>query len=324
MGIDVGPGQQSTTRPVKIAVVIPAYKVEKHLTQLLHQIGPEVSAIIIVDDACPSHSGINASGEVKDDRIHVVRHETNLGVGGAVKSGYKKALELGMDVVVKIDGDGQMDPSLILNLVAPILHGEAEYSKGNRFFDVGSLSSMPKLRIFGNLVLSFYSKLSSGYWSIFDPNNGFTAIRASKLRLLPLEKISNRYFFESDMLFQLGLLSSIVADVPMDSKYGTEKSNLRITRVLFEFPYKHSRNATKRIFYNYFLRDFSIASIELLLGMGLTLFGAIYGLSNYLHYRSIGEFTPTGTQIVVAMSVLSGLQFLLGFLAIDMRRNRSI
>jgi len=324
MGTDVGGNQQSTIHPIKIAVVIPAYKVEKHLTQLLHQIGPEVSAIIIVDDACPSHSGINASGEVKDYRIHLVRHETNLGVGGAVKSGYKKALELGMDVVVKIDGDGQMDPSLILNLVAPILHGEAEYAKGNRFFDVDSLSSMPKLRIFGNLVLSFYSKLSSGYWSIFDPNNGFTAISAIKLQSLPLEKISNRYFFESDMLFQLGLLSTVVADVPMDSKYGTEKSNLKITRVLFEFPYKHSRNATKRIFYNYYLRDFSVASIELLLGLSLTLFGAIYGLSNYLHYRSIGEFTPTGTQIVVAMSILSGLQFLLGFLAIDMRRNRSI
>jgi hypothetical protein len=217
-----------------------------------------------------------------------------------------------------------MDPSLIPKLIAPIVNGDADYAKGNRFFNIDSLRSMPRVRILGNLVLSFHSKLSTGYWSIFDPNNGFTAISAEKLRLLPFEKISNRYFFESDMLFQLGLQASVVADVPMDSKYGNEESNLRIMRVLFEFPYKHARNTFKRIFYNYYLRDFSIASIELLVGIGLTLFGAIYGLSKYFHYRNLGEFTPTGTQIIVAMSVLSGLQFLLGFLAIDMRRNRSI
>lgn len=307
-----------------IAVVIPAYRVEEHLVDLLTKLGPEVKAIVIIDDACPSNSGIKASERVKDPRIHLIVHQVNLGVGGAMKSGYRKALDLGMDIVVKLDGDGQMDPGLISQLVAPIVEGKASYSKGNRFFKVESLRDMPKIRIFGNLVLSFYSKISSGYWSIFDPNNGFTAIASSQLRLIPLDKISNRYFFESDMLFQLGLISTVIADVPMDSKYGTEKSSLRISRVLFEFPYKHTRNAFKRIFYNYFLRDFSVASIELLVGLGLTLFGPIYGIMNYLHYRNIGEFTPTGTQIVVAMSTLSGLQFLLGFLAIDMRRNRSI
>lgn len=315
---------EPNTSRLQIAVVIPAFHVENHLPELLRKIGPEVSAIIIVDDACPSRSGFNASKNSDDGRIHLIEHPENLGVGGAVKSGYQKALELGMDVVVKIDGDGQMDPALIQDLIAPITSQRADYSKGNRFYKIESLKQMPKVRIFGNLVLSFFSKLSTGYWSIFDPNNGFTAINATKLKSLPFDKISNRYFFESDMLFQLGLTSTIIADIPMDSKYGAEKSSLKIRRVLFEFPYKHTRNALKRVFYNYYLRDFSFASIELILGLSLSLFGVIFGLTNYIHYRNLGEFTPTGTQIVVVMSILSGLQFLLGFLAIDMRRNKSI
>ena len=309
---------------LSVGVVIPSYKVSNHLSSLLLKIGSDVQTIIIVDDACPEKSGKNAAETSSDPRVILIENKVNLGVGGAIKEGYKLALNLGLDVVVKLDGDGQMDPSLIPKLIAPIVKGDADYAKGNRFFNIESLRSMPKIRILGNLVLSFHSKLSTGYWSIFDPNNGFTAISVQKLKSLPFEKISNRYFFESDMLFQLGLQASVVADVPMDSKYGNEKSNLKIMRVLFEFPYKHTRNTFKRIFYNYYLRDFSIASIELLVGIGLTLYGAIFGLSKYIHYRNIGEFTPTGTQIIVAMSVLSGLQFLLGFLAIDMRRNRSI
>lgn len=308
----------------KIGVVIPAFKVTKHLSPLVQKIGAEVQTIIIVDDACPEHSGKIAAESSPDSRVLLIENSENLGVGGAVKEGYKLALKLDLDVIIKIDGDGQMDPALIPQLIAPIVNGKADYAKGNRFFNIDSLRSMPKVRIFGNLVLSFHSKLSTGYWSIFDPNNGYTAIRTETLKSLPLEKVSDRYFFESDMLFQLGLQSSVVADIPMNSRYGNEESNLRIKRVLFEFPYKHFRNTFKRIFYNYYLRDFSVASIELLVGAGLTLFGAIFGLSKYFHYRNLGEFTPTGTQIIVAMSVLSGLQFLLGFLAIDMRRNRSI
>ena len=221
--------------------------------------------------------------------MEIVRHDRNRGVGGAVITGYAKALTFGADVVVKIDGDGQMDPALIPKLVAPILNGEADYAKGNRFFNLESVQQMPAIRLFGNGVLSFLSKLSSGYWSIFDPTNGFTAIHARLINLLPMHRIHNRYFFESDMLFRLNLLRAVVVDVPMDAFYGEEESNLKITRVIFPFAWGHLRNLFKRTIYSYFLRDFSLASLELVLGGGLFMFGGLFGLRKNDTY-TLGSF----------------------------------
>ena len=163
------------------------------------------------------------------------------------------------------------------------------------------------------------SKLSTGYWLIFDPNNGFTAIDADMLRKLPLTKIDNRYFFESDMLFRLNLLRATVGDIPMNAIYGNEKSSLSVTKSIFEFFYKHNRNFWKRILYSYFLREFTLASLELLLGTILLGFGIAYGIINFLQSYANETATPTGTLILVAMSTLSGLQFLLGFFSYDIQ-----
>jgi glycosyltransferase involved in cell wall biosynthesis len=247
----------------------------------------------------------------------------NRGVGGAVLAGYRVAIDRQADVIVKLDGDGQMDPTLISSFVAPILAQEADYTKGNRFFNLESLRSMPALRVFGNAGLSFISKLSSGYWKVMDPTNGYTAIDARIAQALPFEKISTRYFFESDMLFRLNTLQAVVQDIPMDSVYGDEQSNLRIKRVLLEFPRLHAIRFFKRIFYTYFLRDFNAASVQLLVGVALTLSGVIFGLVKWSHYSELNIAAPTGTVLLATIQVIIGIQCLLSWITYDVNCNPS-
>ena len=140
--------------------------------------------------------------------------------------------------------------------------GEADYTKGNRFTSLNDLAQMPGLRTFGNAVLSFAAKASTGYWNIFDPTNGFTAIHTAVLAQIPLDRVAERYFFESDMLFRLSIARARVLDMPMSAVYGMEKSNMKIARIILPFAAGHLRNLLKRIFYNYFLRDFHVASLE--------------------------------------------------------------
>lgn len=319
----------------RIAVVIPCYRVTRHVLGVISEIGPEVWRIYVVDDECPDESGRHVESYCRDSRVVVLRHEANQGVGGAVMTGYTAAIADGAEVIVKVDGDGQMDPALISRFVDPILSGEADYSKGNRFFDLEQIRSMPPVRLFGNAVLSLLTKLSSGYWDLFDPTNGYTAIHADVVRHLPFEKISRRYFFETDMLFRLNTLRAVVIDVPMDAKYGDEVSNLKISKIAGEFLFKHLRNFSKRIFYNYFLRDMSLASLELPLGLLLFISGCSFGLYHWISSVGAGVATSAGTVMLAALPVLMGAQLILAFLGYDiasvprrplhlLRRNRSI
>ncbi|MGN6237767.1 glycosyltransferase family 2 protein [Dyella sp.] len=300
-----------------IAVVIPSYKVKDFILDVIASIPAHIQQVYVVDDACPSGSGKHVQEHCADPRVKVVFHDVNRGVGGAVMTGYRAAIDGGANIIVKIDGDGQMDPGLIDDFVGPICRGEADYTKGNRFYDLESLGSMPKLRVFGNAALSLMAKLSTGYWDLFDPTNGFTAIHADVARRLPYGRISERYFFETDMLFRLGTFRAAVVDVPMDAKYGDEVSNLKITRIFGEFLVKHIRNMFKRIFYNYFLRDMSVASLELVFGTLILLFGAIFGLTHWAHSASASVSTPVGTVIIAALCILCGFQLLLAFLNYD-------
>ena len=309
LGVDV--------RSPAIAAVIPCYKVAAQVVDLVGRIGPEVSLIVAVDDACPQGSGKLLQEQCADPRLQVVFHEQNRGVGGAVMTGYRHAIARGADVIVKLDGDGQMDPALLPQFVAPVLAGEADYTKGNRFYDLRFISRMPKARLFGNAVLSFMAKFSTGYWDLFDPTNGYTAISARVAGLLPHDRISERYFFESDMLFRLGTFRAVVRDVPMDAAYGDEVSNLKIGHVLPEFLAKHTGNFMKRLFYGYFLRDVSVASLELVCGVVLLLFGTLYGGWHWWQSFSSGQPAATGVIMLAAMPVLIGLQLLLAFLAYD-------
>jgi hypothetical protein len=176
---------------------------------------------------------------------------------------------------------------------------------------------MPILRMIGNAGLSFLTKLSSGYWGLFDPTNGYTAISAKVVQYLPLDKISKGYFFESDMLFRLGTLRAVVMDLPADAIYGGEISNMKITRELPSFAYKNLRNFLKRILYNYFIRDFNYASLQLLLGTGLVIFGVMFGLKHWYQGLETESFASAGTVMVAGLTVMVGIQMLLGFLQYD-------
>lgn len=303
--------------PLGIAVIIPTYKAREHILGVLTNIGPEVSRIYVIDDRCPDNTGDYVLMHSHDKRVNVIKHTHNQGVGGAVMTGYKLAIHDGMTILIKIDSDGQMDPALIIDFIAPIISGEADYTKGNRFFDPEAVRLMPSARLYGNLVLSLACKLSSGYWNLLDPTNGYTALHADVARRLPFAKISHRYFFETDMLFRLNTLRAVVIDIPMEPKYGNETSNLRIPKIVGEFALKHLRNLFKRIFYNYYLRDMSLASIQLPLGMLLTSFGLFHGAYHWIYYANAGIATPSGTVMLSALPILTGLQFLLAFIGHD-------
>lgn len=308
---------------IRITVVIPCYKVRAQILDVLNGIPSFVDTVFVVDDACPEGTGTFVQANNKDPRVQIIYHETNQGVGGAVISGYQNAIESGSDIILKLDGDGQMDPSKMAALIAPLVQGKADYAKGNRFYNLETLKCMPASRIFGNAVLSFMNKLSTGYWDIFDPTNGYTAITKDIAIRIPWTKVSKRYFFESDLLFRLNTYRAVVVDIPMDAKYGNENSNLRISRVIGEFLYKHKRNALKRVFYNYFLRDFSIATLNLILGFFLVLGGAAFGTWSWYKSAMTGLPQTAGTVMLAALPIILGLQLLLSFLAYDVANTPS-
>jgi len=309
----------SAVTPGTVAVVIPCYRVVPAVLEVLRQVGPEADRIYCVDDACPDESGKFIEKQCRDPRVKVICHQKNQGVGGATVTGFRAALEDGAEIVVKIDGDGQMDPALLPRFLNPILAGRADYCKGNRFFSVESVQSMPALRLLGNALLSFVSKLSSGYWNIFDPTNGYVAIHSRVLAELPLGKIHQRYFFESDMLFRLNTIGAVVEDVPMQARYAGEHSSLRVDRVLFPFLFNHVRNFGKRIVYNHFLRNFSAASVELALGLVCLLFGVVFGAIRWCDSITSGVPVTAGTVMLAALPVILGSQLLLSFLNYDVR-----
>lgn len=302
-----------------IAMVIPAYRVERDIEAVLNSLPPYIKNIIVVDDASPDSTfeRVTAAAQ-KDERIIILRHSQNQGVGGAMLTGFQKALELNAQIIVKLDGDGQMDPARIPALIEPLIEGKADYTKGNRFRDFKSLQKMPFVRRVGNLGLSFLTKVATGYWNLFDPTNGFFAIRAEVLDRLPFEKIDRRYFFETSMLANLYLLNALVLDIPMPARYGNEISSLSIRRALFEFPYKLSTIFLRRILLRYYLYDFSMVSLYLLIGVPLLLFGGTFGGIKWIQYASQNIPAPTGTVMLPTLSVILGIQILLSAIEIDM------
>jgi glycosyltransferase involved in cell wall biosynthesis len=315
----IGPSDEAAapTARGRIAVVIPCYKVSRHILGVIAGLGTEVTDIYVVDDRCPEDSGKLVLAQNQDSRVRVLFNPENLGVGGAVMRGYRQAIADRVDIIVKVDGDGQMDPSMLPRLIAPILKDQADYAKGNRFYDLSRIGTMPPLRVFGNSMLSFMAKLSTGYWGVFDPANGYTAIAARVAAHLPMAKISRRYFFETDMLFRLNTLRAVVVDIPMHAVYRDETSNLHEGGIALEFAAKHGRNLFKRIIYNYFLRDMSIASLELVFGAAMLSFGLVYGSIHWARALAEHTATPLGVIMFAALPVLVGLQLLLAFLGFD-------
>jgi dolichol-phosphate mannosyltransferase len=302
-----------------IAVVIPCYRVRGQISRVLARIGPEVQKIYCVDDHCPENTGDFIEQNIKDPRIQVLRHSARKGVGGAMITGYRQALKDQAEIIVKLDGDDQMDPAYINALIHPVETGQADYTKGNRFYRMEDLKQMPAIRLFGNAVLSFFSKISTGYWDIFDPTNGYTAIHTKVLAMLPLEKIDEGYFYESDLLFRLNTVRAVVIDIPMKAIYGQETSHLRIAKSIPEFFFKHTRNFIKRIFYVHFLRSFDLASLYFLTGIPLFIFGLAYGLYRWIDCSRRGVTATAGTVMLAGLPFLLGCQFFLSFFHHDMQ-----
>lgn len=302
---------------LRVAAVVPCYNEGPRVRRVLEAMPDLVDVIVAVDDASTDGTARTLSDH-PDARLVVLRHRENRGVGGAVVAGYRKALELGADVCVKLDGDGQMDPADVPRLVEPIRRGEAEYAKGNRFFQSRQLGLMPRLRLLGNGVLSFLTKLVSGYWSVFDPTNGFTAVRSDVLRRIDLDRLHEGWFFETSMLVELSLVDARVRDVTIPARYGDEESSLRILPVLLAFPPLLLRGLSRRFFWRYMIRDFNAVTVCVLAALPALAFGVAFG--GYHWWRSVATGVPAtaGTTLLAALPVILGFQCLLTALVLDM------
>lgn len=302
----------------RIGVVVPAYRVAAHIEKVVRGAPAFVRTIIVVVDASPDDTYERVAA-LKDPRVVLLRHEKNQGVGGAMQTGFRKALELGLDIVVKMDGDDQMDPEEMPRLIAPLLRGEADMTKGNRYEHTSALKSMPLIRVIGNAGLTFLVKLASGYWNLFDPANGYIALRADVLRRFDLAKLHRRYFFESGLLIQLGILRAVVRDVAMPARYGDEKSSLSVTRTLFGFPPKLLWGFVRRIFWRHFVYDFTAVSMYLLLGLPALIWGVAYGAVVWFEVLETKIDATAGQVMLAAMPIILGVQFLSQCLALDIQ-----
>jgi dolichol-phosphate mannosyltransferase len=301
-----------------VVVIIPAYQAENTITNVIDNIPGWVSTIVVVNDCSGDHTR-EIVENLNHPRVCLINLDKNQGVGGAMKLGYKKALELDADIIVKMDSDGQMDPHYLIPLITPILKKKADYSKGNRFLNATELNQMPAVRRMGNMFLSFLTKLSSGYWTIFDPTNGYTAISRNALSVLELDRLENRYFFETSMLMELYLHRIAIRDVLIPAKYNGEKSSLSEVKSLFEFPPKLAKGLLRRIYLSYFLKDFNAISMLLSFGLISLIFGMIWGIVYWVKSAITEIPASTGTVMIAVLPIILGIQFILQAFILDIQ-----
>jgi glycosyltransferase involved in cell wall biosynthesis len=299
-----------------IHVVIPAYNEGPFIGPLLSNLPGYIDKIIVVDD-CSSDDTFRVATASVDPRVVVITTAYNCGVGGAMCMGYRKALELGGELLVKMDGDGQMAPEHLVLLLDAIIDRGYDYAKGNRFLHTAAINQMPAVRIFGNIILTFLTKAASGYWHIFDPQNGYTVIRSNALRTISLETLNQRFFFENDMLVRLNIQNYRVIDVAIPAQYGQEVSHLKISSVLFTFPPLLLGRLAYRVIQKYVLRNFSPIALFLLLGLPIFLWGSLFGVYLWVRVAITGEATPTGSIMLALVPIVLGFQLLLQAIVLD-------
>ena len=303
---------------IRVGVVIPAYRVADKVETVIRGIPPWIGAIIVIDDRSPDDTAARVE-RLGDRRVTLLRHEKNQGVGGAMATGFAEAVRQGLDIAVKMDGDDQMDPAILPEILAPLLGHEADMVKCNRYASLGHVEEMPTVRLVGNAGLTFLVKMASGYWNNFDPANGYLAVRTDVLRRLDLAKLPKRYYFESGLLVEMGILRAVVADVPASARYGDEISSLSVTRTLFEFPPRLFAGLVRRILWRYFVQDFSAVSVFLVIGFPSLLFGVVFGAASYWHYSRLGEFAPVGVVMIGTLPIILGVQLLLQAIVLDIQ-----
>jgi glycosyltransferase involved in cell wall biosynthesis len=302
-------------------VVIPCYNVASHIAEVLSAIPEYVDRVVAVDDGSRDET-VKVVEATSDKRIELIRHDKNRGVGAAMRTGLARGAEAGADLLVKVDGDGQMDLADLTKLLDALVDDPRYgYAKGNRLVDQKSLSQMPRLRFIGNFALTFLTKLASGYWYVVDPQNGYLAIRRVVWERLDPARISDGYFFENDMLVGLNILDVPVKDVPIPARYGDERSSLRVRRVLFPFFFLLIRRTFYRVYMKYMLRDFSPIALFLLFGIPLFGWGVVFGAYQWWTHAELGIVTPTGTVIVAVVPLILGFQLLLQALVLDIQNS---
>ncbi len=294
----------------RIGVVIPAYNVASHVADVVKTIPQFVDRVVLVDD-CGTDGTSQLLGTLERVGVMVVRHAVNQGVGAAMVSGFKKALHEGVDIVVKMDGDGQMDPTYLPLLLDPIVDQRCGYAKGNRFLDNRALESMPATRLIGNYGLTFLTKLASGYWHIFDPQNGYLAIHAGTLQQMDLDHLAKRYFFENDMLVHLNILGVRIKDVSIPARYGDEQSSMRMSEILLTFPRYLFGRFWYRVYQKHILRDFSPIALFWVSGIPLLVWGGSFGAYTWAKSFLTGQVATTGTVMLSVLPFLLGFQLML-------------
>jgi dolichol-phosphate mannosyltransferase len=306
------------TKNISIAVVIPAFRAEATIGAVIQQVPECVYQIIVVDDASPDQTA-NIVARITDPRIILIRHERNLGVGGAMVSGYRKALESGADLIAKIDADGQMDPRYLDRFAAAAVRCRCDYVKANRFGHIANLAAMPKTRLAGNLALTIFTKFVSGYWNVFDPQNGYILITRKLLKRLDLDRIDQGYFFENSMLIQLNIMRARIAEIYLPAKYGAEVSSMKLPHIAQSFPGKLLRGFFYRIYQKYVFR--SLSPFAVLTGFGLIAitWGVLWGGAAWWISYTTRVAATTGTVMIALLPFLLGWSALLQAFVLDVQ-----
>jgi len=309
----------------RVAVIVPAYNEERMIGKVLKTVPAFIDHVIVVDDASQDRTGEVVKEHQKENpKIVYTRLMKNEGVGGGIVAGYKWARDHEVDISVVMAGDAQMDPSDLPQLLDPIANGEADYTKGNRLFTGKAWRIIPKTRYFGNAILSFLTKIASGYWHVADSQSGYAAISLKALQTLDLDSIYKRYGMPNDLLVKLNVYQFRVRDVPIHPIYGAgERSHMKIYKVIFTLSFLLFKLFWWRVKEKYVIRDFHPLVLFYLLGFFLTPIGIVFGGYLLIYRIFIGTVASTSA-LFAAFFAISGLQSLFFAMWFDMEYNKEL
>ncbi|TAH48538.1 MAG: glycosyltransferase family 2 protein [Chloroflexota bacterium] len=312
----------------KIALVIPAYNEERLIGATLEHVPPLIDRIIVVDDASTDNmAAVVRAHMAKDSRVELIRHAENRGPGGGIITGYKRVLEEGGDIVVVCGGDFQMPLEQVTNLLDPLVRGEADYVKGNRFMTRGGAwesvpPNMPRTRLFGNMLITILTKIASGYYKIADVVEGFTAISREALEQVNWDRAWQGYGYPMDFMIRLNAHGMRVKDVPRRAIYlpGERQSQIKGLGYALRVSPMLLRGFFWRLWVKYVLWDFHPLVFFYALGMILFPVGLLVGLwLVWLQFSGVGVSGPKA--ILCALLIITGLQFLLFAMLFDMQES---
>jgi glycosyltransferase involved in cell wall biosynthesis len=301
-----------------LVVIIPAYQAEVGIIEVINKIPDYVDWIIVVNDASRDNTS-SLVKKVNDKRIILLNHDKNMGVGGAMVTGFQKALGLRADLIAKIDADGQMDPYYLDRFARVCLLYGCDYVKANRFGHLEAIPAVPKIRLLGSIFLTFMTKLVSGYWNVFDPQNGYVMITRKMLLRLDMKRMDRGYFFENSMLILLNIVRARIGEIYLPACYGDEQSSMKLSNIIRSFPGKLCSGFVYRVYQKYFFRSLSPFFILFFWGMIFCSWGCVWG--GWAWYKSFMTGIPatTGTIVLALLPLILGWSSLLQAFVLDVQ-----